>query len=388
MKESQYSTQASGKPPIKPNRVAIVHDFLLAFGGAERVLLELASMYPNAPIYTLLANDRLVQKYFPGRIIRQSFLSNFPKWIRKRHKWLLPFYPVAAESLNLRDYDLIISSSGAWTKGIVTRLHTTHVAYIHSPMRYVWDSHEEYLETLKKKRNFFLRGILSYLRVWDFEAAQRPEVLVANSQYTKKRIKKYYRRQAELVYPPVIVSGAQGEVVPVAKREPYFLLVSRLTKIKRIDAVVEAFSKLGFPLWVVGTGPEREQLEKNAGENVQFLGFVSDERLATLYKQARALMFPSEEDFGLVAAEAQSYGTPVIAFEYGGIREIVEPGITGELFSSKTHEVISEAVLRFTQSEEKYSQAVMKEKSEQFSRAHFQEQLTVIIDNAYGASRS
>jgi glycosyltransferase involved in cell wall biosynthesis len=295
---------------------------------------------------------------------------------------------VAAESLNLRDFDLIISSSGAWTKGIVTRLHTTHIAYVHSPMRYVWDSHEEYLEALKKKRNFFLRGILSYLRVWDFEAAQRPEVLIANSLYTKKRIEKYYRRKAELVYPVLTLPEGEGKILPPRERKPYFLLVSRLTKIKRIDVVIDAFSKLGFPLYIVGTGPERETLQKKAGDNVKFLGFVPDDRLVTLYQEARALLFPSEEDFGLVAAEAHQFGTPVIAFEYGGIREIVEPGVTGELFASKTHEVISEAVLRFTHHEEKYSQEAMREKAQKFSSTRFQESMQDIIHNSYGTPRS
>lgn len=367
-----------------PKKVALVHDFLLTMGGAERVLSELAALYPQAPIYTLLADQAVVEQFFPGRIVKSSFLEKFPTWLRKRYKWLLPFYPVAAESLNLRDYDLIISSSGAWTKGIVTRLHTTHVAYIHSPMRYAWDSHEEYLEALKKKRNFFLRGLLSYLRIWDFEASQRPEILIANSLYTKKRIEKYYRRSAELVYPPLSLSGLEAPVVTLANRKPYFLLVSRLTKIKRIDAVVDAFTKLNFPLLIVGKGPELKSLQKLAGDNIQFLGFVSDDKLKTLYQEARAVVFPSEEDFGLVAAEAHSYGTPIIAFEYGGIREIVDPGITGELFGSKTHEVISEAVLRFTQSEQKYSQEKMREKTQAFTQARFQEQLQVIIEKSYG----
>lgn len=375
-------------PEREIKKVALVHDFLLSMGGAERVLKEFSEMYPTAPIYTLLSDPKIVSRFFPGKIVRNSFLAQFPHWLQKRYKWLLPLYPVAAESLNLREYDVIISSSGAWTKGIVTRLHTKHIAYIHSPMRYVWDSHEEYLEALKKKRNFLLRGILSYLRVWDFEAAQRPEVLVANSIYTKKRIEKYYRRSAALVYPPVTIQKEQEGVANASSRKPYFLLVSRLTKIKRIDAVVEAFSKLGFPLIIVGTGPERNSLQKKAGENITFLGFVSDEKLCVLYQEARALLFPSEEDFGLVAAEAHRYSTPVIAFEYGGIREIVSPGITGELFASKTHEVISEAVLRFTKAEGSYSQEVMKEKASQFTSTRFREQMRMIIDTTYGDSRT
>lgn len=372
----------------KPKKIALVHDFLLSMGGAERVLQELSLLYPAAPIYTLLADEKLIQKYFPERIVRQSFLQKFPRFFQKRYKWLLPFYPVAVESLNLRDYDLIISSSGAWTKGIVTRLHTTHIAYIHSPMRYAWDSHEEYLETLKKKGNIFLRGVLSYLRVWDFEAAQRPEILVANSLYTKERIEKYYRRNAELLYPTSGLSQSQDSGVSPREKKDFFLLVSRLTKIKRIDAVVEAFNKLGFPLKIVGSGPELLSLQKKAASNVTFEGFVSDEKLRELYQEARALMFPSEEDFGLTAVEAHAHGTPVIAFEYGGIREIVTPGVTGEFFASKTHEVIAEAVLRFTRSEKQYNKEVMQSNVAQFHKNHFREGIQKLVKNIYVTPRS
>jgi glycosyltransferase involved in cell wall biosynthesis len=366
-------------PHQKPKKIALVHDFLLTMGGAERVLTELAALYPTAPIYTLLADEELLKKHFPGRIVKTSFLQSFPAFLRKRHKWLLLFYPVATEALNLRDFDLIISSSGAWTKGIVTRLYTKHIAYIHSPMRYVWDSHEEYLEVLKKKRNIFLRGVLSYLRIWDFEAGQRPEVLVANSRYTQRRIEKYYRREAALIYPPVVAAAATE---PRPKRG-YFLLVSRLTKIKHVDVVVEALSKLGYPLVVVGEGSERSYLEKIAGDKVQFKGFVSDEELTSLYAGARALLFPSEEDFGLAAAEALAQGTPVIAFEYGGIREIVEPGVTGELFETKSPAIISEAILRFTQNEGKYNQEQMHRKVGEFSREAFHKNIEALAMEQY-----
>jgi glycosyltransferase involved in cell wall biosynthesis len=365
----------------KVQKIAIVHDFLLTMGGAERVLLEMAEMYPSAPVYTLLADEALVKKYFPERIVRTSFLQNFPSWLKRHHRFLLPFYPVAVESLNLRDFDTVLSSSGAWSKGLVTRLYTKHVAYIHSPMRYAWDSHEEYLGVLKKKRNFLLRGILSYLRVWDFEAAQRPEILIANSKYTQARIAKYYRRGALCIYPSP--SLAHRHPTESFQKKSYFLVVSRLTKIKHIDVVIDAFNKLGFPLVVVGEGSEKKSLAKMAEQHISFTGFVPDEELAKLYGEARALIFPSEEDFGLAAAESLSFGTPVIAFEHGGIREIVTPGVTGEFFVSKTREVISEAVLRFTQNEENYSQAAMQEKSKEFSREHFTREIKKAVEENY-----
>ncbi len=365
-----------------PSKIAIVHDFLLTMGGAERVLLEMAKIYPNAPIYTLVADSKLVAKYFPDRIVHTSFLQNFPRFLTSRHRLLLPFYPVATESLNLRDFEIVLSSSGAWSKGLVTRLYTKHIAYVHSPMRYVWDSYDEYLEVLKKKKNIFLRGLLSYLRVWDFEAAQRPEVLIANSYYTQKRLKKYYRREAEVIYPPICLPNISTEKQPIIEKD-YFLLVSRLTKIKHVEVVVDAFNRLGFPLVVVGEGREQKVLQKMALENITFRGFVTDEELVHLYTNARALIFPSEEDFGLAAAESLFCGTPVIAFQYGGIEEIVVPGITGELFLSKTREVLSEAVLRFTQNENQYSLAAMRERVSLFTREQFSASLQKIVLDTY-----
>ncbi|MFZ1720260.1 MAG: glycosyltransferase, partial [Candidatus Moraniibacteriota bacterium] len=171
-------------------KIAIVHDFLLAFGGAERVLQSLVNMYPEAPVYTLLSDKKVVARHFPKSEIRESFLAKFPGLLRRRHRWLLPFYPVAVEAFDLRDFDLVLSSSGAWSKGIVTRLHTKHIAYIHSPMRYAWDENESYLRTIGffPPFRFLSRIMLSYLRVWDKQAAQRPDILVANSDYTRERI--------------------------------------------------------------------------------------------------------------------------------------------------------------------------------------------------------
>jgi glycosyltransferase involved in cell wall biosynthesis len=217
-------------------KVAIVHDFLLAFGGAERVLQSLAEMYPGAPVYTLLADPNIVSRHFQDREVRESFLAKFPGFLRRRHRWLLPLYPAAVEAFDLRDFDLVISSSGAWSKGIVTRLHTKHVAYIHSPMRYAWDENESYLRTLGFLRpfRFFGRIFLSYLRLWDKQAAERPDALIANSEYTKERIAKYYRLPATVIYPPVppLPDGLKFE------RKGYFLMVSRLTEAKKISVAI------------------------------------------------------------------------------------------------------------------------------------------------------
>lgn len=364
-------------------KVALVHDFLVAYGGAERVFEVFAEMYPEAPIYTLLYDKEKMRGHFVGRDIRVSWLAKLPKFLQKRYRLFLPFFPVAVETLDLREFDLVLSSSGAWSKGIVTRLNTRHVAYLHSPMRYAWDYHEAYLSELgaKGKLRILTRMLMSYLRIWDLQASARPDVLIANSHYTEARIKKYYRAESEVIYPPALSlfektdHGVGGE-----KKKTSFLVVSRLTASKKVDTVIEAFNKLSLPLIVIGVGPEKERLEKMASKNISFAGFLSDEELVAHYKEARALIFPSEEDFGMVAVEALSFGVPVIAFEYGGIKEIVEEGMTGEFFHAQAPEIVAEGVRRFLVNEGKYDVRKMKESAARFTLETFQKRMQQVIN--------
>jgi len=327
-------------------KTAFIHDFLVTFGGAERVLESLIKLDPDAPIYTLLYDSDAMKGRLAGREIRTSFLQKFPRFLRKRYRWLLPFYPVAAESLDLREFDVVISSSGAWSKGIVTRLRTLHIAYLHSPMRLLWDANEQYLDVVRAGgcRRFIGRIFLSYLRIWDREAADRPDVLVSNSEYTRARAEKYYRRDSVVIHPPVTLAEGEGDR---PAKEDFFLVVSRLTASKGIDIAIEAFNKLKLPLRIVGEGRERSRLESFAEENVSFLGSVDDAELVSLYRRAKAVVVPSEEDFGMAAAEAVRLGTPAIAYGKGGTAEIVEEGKTGELFGAVTPEVLADAVRRF-----------------------------------------
>lgn len=366
----------------KPKKVALVHDFLVSYGGAERVFQELCALYPEAPIYTLLADSKMVATHFPGRDIRTSWLGKMPRFVQKRYRLFLPFFPAAVESFDLREFDLVISSSGAWSKGIITRLHTTHVAYLHSPMRYAWDYHERYLSELgaRSRRSIFTRMLMSYLRIWDKQAAERPDILLTNSVFTEERIAKYYRREATVIYPPVILhemtpSLSRGE----STERSHFLVVARLTQSKQVLAVVEAFNKLGLSLVVVGTGPEEKRLRDRAKANITFTGFLDDQALAREYAQARALIFPSEEDFGMVAVEALSYGTPVIALDYGGIREILTDPRMGETFHSSNPEIIAEGVRRFLEKEGTYDETLMKESVKKFRREQFQSQMKMVI---------
>jgi glycosyltransferase involved in cell wall biosynthesis len=372
----------------KPQKVALVHDFLVAYGGAERVFEALVEMYSEAPIYTLLYDREHIGVHFAGREIRASWLSKLPRFLKKRYRLFLPFFPAAVESFDLRDFDLVISSSGAWSKGIVTRLNTKHIAYIHSPMRYAWDYHEQYLDELGAHGKFrvFTRMLLSYLRIWDQQAAERPDMLLTNSKFTAARVQKYYRQASTVVYPGALALHEKTKQLSLESTLPerrHFLVVSRLTRSKKVALVIEAFNKLGLPLIIVGDGPEREALEQLANQNVRLVGFVDDSELAHLYRGARAVIFPAEEDFGMVAAEALSFGTPVIAYEYGGIREIVEPGKTGELFHAQIPEIIAEGVSRFLAHEGQYDEDVMRQSVAHLTKENFQQGIRSAVDQIF-----
>jgi len=366
----------------KDLKVALVHDFLVNYGGAERVLEVLCEMYPEAPIYTLLYDKEKMRGKFINKIVYASFLQKFPKWMRRRPKWLLPFLPTAPETFNLRDFDLVISSSGAWSKGIVTRLNTIHISYLHSPMRFAWDMNEEYLREKEKSGliKIFSRFFLNYIRIWDKLAADRPDYLIANSIYTQKRINKYYNKECEVIYPPATLSrsDAGGPALPDVSK--YFLVVSRLSKYKKIKEVVGAFNKLGLPLVVIGEGEEKKNLEKIAKENVKILGWKSDEEISRYYANARAFIFPGVDDFGIAPVEAMSNGVPVLAIRKGGIREIVKEGETGEFFDSATPEVIADAVRRFIEKESGYDRKIIKESANRFSKERFIREFGEYID--------
>lgn len=360
-------------------KVALVHDFLNQLGGAEKVLETLCEMFPEAPIYTLLYDSEKMRGKFYEKEIHASFLQKFPKFLRKRYQFLLPFFPTAPETFDLREYDLIISSSGAWSKGIITRLDTKHIAYIHSPMRFVWDYNEKYLkEERKGKFSFFIRPFLSYLRLWDKLAADRPDYLIANSKYTQARIKKYYRRESEVIYPPVSreskIMNYESGINP-----KYFLIVSRLSAYKKIDKAVETFNELKLPLVIVGEGKERKKLESLAKENIKFLGYVSDEKLPEIYAGARAFIFSGVDDFGIAPVEAMGYGIPVIAIKKGGSMETVEEEKTGEFFNTCSKQDIISGVNKFLENEKNYDNNYIKQNVERFSKEIFKRKIMDFI---------
>ena len=421
MEEKKNSNEEPSLPVSLPRgergignlRVALLHDFLLYPGGAERVLKVLSEMFPEAPIYTLLHDQEKMGEMFAGKDIRPSYLQKFPKFLRKHHQWLILFLPVVPETFDLREYDLVISSSGAWMKGIVTKMSTTHIAYLHSPMRFVWDYNERYFQEKGKSPSLLKRFVLNYLRIWDRMAGDRPDFLLANSVYTQKRIEKYYRREAVVIYPPVDVKHGtrntqqkiqdtrynnqtnfnnqisnnqknsslnKAEKLMPKKLESYFLVVSRLSPYKKVDVVVEAFNKLGLPLVVIGQGEQEKQLKKIAKDNVQILGWQDDAATEQYYKNAKAFIFPAEDDFGLTAVEAMSFGVPVIAFRKGGVLETVQEGITGEFFDAQTPEVLADGVRRFLDNESSYDKEIIKKRGSEFSRERFVDDMRKFID--------
>lgn len=354
-------------------RIALVHDFLTQFGGAERVLQVLASMFPDAPMYTLLYDEEIVRKHFPGREVRGSFLQSLPAGARARHRLLLPLYPYAIGRMDVRDFDIVISSSSAFAKGVKRGPHATHISYCHAPARFLWEEQDQYLKDNhygKPVRIIMRHALAPLLRRWDVSSAHRVDAWIANSITTQQRIMERYGENATVTYPPLTkLDGGNARSAHSAK---YFLVVSRLAAYKKIDVVVEAFNMLGLPLVIIGTGPERKRLEEMARKNIEFLGFVADEALAEHYENAIALIVACEEDFGISAIEALHFGAPVLAYRKGGITEWMEEGKTGEFFDAQTPAGVCAGVRKILHDVASYDPAHLQGVAQRFNEGAFQ----------------
>jgi glycosyltransferase involved in cell wall biosynthesis len=328
-------------------KVALVHDYLNQYGGAERVLEVLLDLFPQAHIYTLLHSEERTFSRFVKNIHRTSFLDI--AIARRYHRPFIPLMPMAISRLDLGDeYDLIISDSAGFAKGIRHGRHAFHLSYCYTPLRYAWEINSYFPNPIFKT---FFKPAFYYLRHWDFQAAQRPDVLLAVSNHIAGKIKEYYNRDANVLFPPVDYRrfNHNAELRGSPKSGSYYLAVGRLLHYKKFDLLIEAFRELNLPLKIVGRGPEEGNIKHKASlsSNIEFMPFVTDEELHALYNQAEAFVFPQVEDFGLVAAEAQACGTPVIALARGGALEIVVDGVTGIFFEQQTVEDIMHAVRRF-----------------------------------------
>lgn len=323
-------------------RIALVHDYLNQYGGAERVLEELHALFPTAPIYTSMYAPERMPAIYRTFDIRTSFMQRLPG-VTSHHQAYLPFYPLAFESFDLSGYDVVISNSSAWCKGIVTPPETVHICYCLTPMRFAWRYHD-YVERerLGRLARFGLPAVITALRVWDVTSARRVDHFIAISRAVAARIRKYYGRDATVIYPPVDTERFATTRPP----GDYYLIVSRLIPYKRVDLAVEAFNQLGLPLKIAGDGRDRAALAARARPNVEFLGRVSDRDVVELIQGCRGFLFPGEEDFGIAPVEAQAAGRPVVAYGAGGALDTVVDGVTGVHFQRQTVEDLVAAVRR------------------------------------------
>ncbi len=325
-------------------RIAFVHEYLNQFGGAERMLQVLCAFYPKAPIYTLLYDKDATGGVFEGRIIKTSFLQNLP-FSKKHHRAFPLLMPLAIEQFDFSEYDLVLSVSASFAKGIITKPHTKHISYCLTPPRFLWDSSQKFVEEFgyPKFIKNLLPPLITYLRIWDKEASLRPDEFWSISDFIKGRVKKYYRKNSKVIYPPVNVSKFQIS----NKVGNYFLMTGRLVSYKKFDLAIKVFNLNGLPLKIVGIGPELKKLKRIAGKNIEFIGLVSDEYLAQLYSGAMACIFPQEEDFGIVPLESMASGRPVIAFGSGGALETVIDRKTGIFFNEQTEQSFQAAIEMF-----------------------------------------
>ncbi len=357
--------------------VALVHDYLMQDGGAEKVLEVLHALWPQAPIHALLF-DPTKTPAFADADVRTSFLEQLP-FGRRKYQWFLPLMPAATEHFNLSPYDVVISSTSAFAKGVLTRPDALHICYCHTPTRYLWSDTHSYIQELRVpglvKR--FLPPILSRLRLWDKTAADRVDVFVANSKTVKARIEKYYRRDAYVIHPPV--DTHRFSISPEPKS--FFLTGGRLVAYKRYDLVIQAANRLGVPLKIFGSGPVEAALRAIARPNVQFVGRVTGETQAKLYAEARAFIHPQEEDFGITPVESMAAGRPVIAYKKGGATETVVEGLSGTLFEEQNWEEIADLMLRFD--EHAWNPAKIKTHAERFSRERFERKMKEFVQSQW-----
>lgn len=362
----------------QPRRVALVHDYLVQDGGSERVLLALHELYPRAPIFTLFHNPERTHPDFKHADIRVSGLNKLP-FAQKRYQWYLPLMAYAIESFDLTGFDLVISSSSTFAKGIIAAPEALHVCYCHTPTRFLWQERNDYVNELPQPKLIkrVLPFFLHHLRQWDALAARRPDILITNSRTSQQRIRRYYQRDAEIIAPPVDV-----EHIPLTtKPGTYWLTGGRLVAYKRFDLVVRAFAKLNVPLKIFGEGPEMEKLKKMAGPKTEFLGHITDEAKIQLFRNATAFLHPQIEDFGITAVEAMAAGRPIIAFGQGGAAETVLDGVTGTFFEVQCWEDIGNAVLRFDPS--RFDPRKIRQHAETFGKPRFLRQMKERLDQAW-----
>ncbi len=349
-------------------KTAIVHEWFVNYAGSERVVESFTNLFPDADVFALVdfLNDDQRKTILKGKKTNTSYIQKLP-FAQKKHRNYLPLFPSAVEKFDLSDYDLILSSSHSVAKGVKTNKSQLHICYCHSPMRYAWDSANEYLIGLKGS---IAKLFINYLKKWDLKSAENVTYFIANSNYIAEKISRIYNRTADVIYPPVDVD----RFILSNRKEDYYLTASRLVPYKRIDLVINAFNQIpATKLIIIGSGPEREKLKNIANPNIKFIGYQSAEKLGAYMQAAKAFVFAAEEDFGIIVVEAMACGTPVIALNKGGTAESVLNGKTGILFNEQNHSSIINAIEEFEKMEGVFSPQIIREYSLKFSRKLFEE---------------
>ncbi len=358
-------------------KIAIVHDWLPLYGGAERVLEQILLVFPQADIFSMIDAIPPEQRGFlQNKPVTTSFVQKLPG-AKTRYRSYFPIMPLAVEQFDLSRYDLVISSSYSFAKGVLTGPDQRHLCYCHSPIRYAWDMQHQYLEQsglTKGLKSFIVRFLLHYIRLWDYRTGAGVDAFAANSAYIARRIMKVYRREAEVIYPPVALDNFQLE----ERKEDFYLTASRMVPYKKMDLIAEAFSRMPEKkLIIIGDGPEMEKVRAKARSNVELLGYRDHATLRSHLQRAKAFVFVAEEDFGIVPVEAQACGTPVIAFGRGGVAETVIPGKTGLLFYEQSAESLAGAVRLFEAGN--FSPAEIRHQAEKFSAEMFRQRFADFV---------
>ncbi len=368
-----------------PMKIAIVHDHLAQNGGAENVVRAFCDIWPDAPVYVAVYDPNNAHPYFKTKDVRPSFLQRLPLGVRK-YQWYFPLMPAAVENFDLSAYDVVLSSSSSFAKGVITRPGTLHITYCHTPTRFLWSDTHSYVEELGL--NSLLKKVLpiflSQVRVWDRLASERADRYVANSVTVQQRITKYYKRDSTVIYPPV--DAAQFTPVDRSHVKDYYLAGGRLVPYKRFDLLVDCFNKLGKPLKIFGDGPAYESLKQRAGKNIELLGRISDEQMRTLYAECAAFLNPQEEDFGITMIEAMAAGRPVIAYRKGGASEIVEHGVTGQLVEYQTWEDFADTLIDFDPMA--FDPAVIRARALTFDLQQFKKSIQEFVERSWNEFQS
>ncbi len=358
-------------------KIALVHDYLAQDGGAERVLKAFHEIWPDAPIFVLFHKKGSVEG-FDRADIRESFFRFLP-FGRTHYQWYLPLMPLATESHNLHEFDVVLSSTSAFAKGILTRPNTLHISYCHTPTRYLWTDTHEYIAELDYNIviKTFLPRLMHHMRMWDKASVDRVDQFIANSRTVRQRIQKYYRHPSDVIYPPVDthlfqVSQNLGD---------YYLTGGRIVKYKRFDLVIQVFNRLGWKLKIFGTGPDLDRLKSMAKSNIEFVGFVDDEQKAKLFQNAKAFLNTQLEDFGITVVESMAGGTPVVAYGVGGATESILPQKTGLLFYEQTWESLLDTMLHFDTLT--WDRKAIREHAKQFDVAKFKSDMKQYVEDKY-----